>query len=53
MRKLQRVHSDVCGPMPTDSIGGKKYFITFIDDYMRCGVLHEEQVRGLRQVQRV
>ena len=24
-RKLQIVHSDVCGPMPTDSIGGNKY----------------------------
>ena len=35
-RKLQCVHSDVCGPMPTESIGGKKYFVTFIDDYSRC-----------------
>ena len=35
-RRLQVVHSDVCGPMPTDSIGGNKYFVTFIDDYSRC-----------------
>ena len=35
-RKLQIVHSDVCGPMSTDSIGGSKYFVTFIDDYSRC-----------------
>ena len=35
-RKLQLVHSDVCGPMPTESIGGRKYFVTFIDDYSRC-----------------
>ena len=34
-RKLQRVHRDVCGPMPVDSIGGKRYFVTFIDDYTR------------------
>uniref|UniRef100_A0A1X7U1E6 CCHC-type domain-containing protein n=1 Tax=Amphimedon queenslandica TaxID=400682 RepID=A0A1X7U1E6_AMPQE len=25
LRKLQCVHSDVCGPMPTDSIRGNKY----------------------------
>lgn len=35
-RKLQLVHSDVCGPMQTESIGGRKYFVTFIDDYSRC-----------------
>ena len=35
VRKLQCVHSDVCGPMPTQSIVGNKYFVTFIDDYSR------------------
>jgi len=30
---LQLVHSDICGPIPTSSIGGGRYFITFIDDY--------------------
>ena len=35
-RKLQCVHSDMCGPMTTESIGGRKYFVTFIDDYSRC-----------------
>ena len=35
-RKLQCVHSDVCGPMPTESLGKKKYFVSFIDDYSRC-----------------
>ena len=35
-RKLQIVHSDVCGPMPSESIGGNKYFVTFIADYSRC-----------------
>ena len=35
-RKLEIVHSDVCGPLSTDSIGGNKYFVTVIDDYSRC-----------------
>ena len=30
------MHSDVCGPMPTVSIGGRRYFVAFIDDYIRC-----------------
>ena len=35
-RKLKLVHSDVCGLMPTESFNGKRYFVTFIDDYSRC-----------------
>ncbi len=34
-RKLERIHSDVCGPMSTESFGGQKYFVTFIDDFSR------------------
>ena len=26
------VHSDVCGPLEAKSLGGNKYFLTFIDD---------------------
>ncbi|PKA55182.1 Retrovirus-related Pol polyprotein from transposon TNT 1-94 [Apostasia shenzhenica] len=29
------VHSDVWGPSPVTSLGGAKYFVTFIDDYLR------------------
>ena len=47
-QKLQLVHSDVCGPMSTESIGGQKYFVTFIDDYSRCCAVyflkHKSQV---------
>lgn len=32
---LEIVHSDVCGPMRTESLSGRKYFVTFIDDYSR------------------
>ena len=34
-RKLQCIHSDVCGPMPTESLGQKRYFVSFTDDYSR------------------
>ena len=29
---LNLVHSDVCGKMSTQSLGGAEYFLTFIDD---------------------
>jgi transposase InsO family protein len=32
---LGLVHSDICGPMGTESLGGAKYFVTFIDDCSR------------------
>ena len=32
---LELVHSDLCGPLPSASFFGFKYFLTFIDDYSR------------------
>ena len=32
LEKLELVYYDVCGPMEVDSLGGNKYFVTFIDD---------------------
>lgn len=32
---LELIHSDLCGPMETPSMGGARYFISFIDDYSR------------------
>lgn len=29
----QLIHSDVCGPMEENSLGGKRYFVIFKDDY--------------------
>ena len=38
-RRLEKVHLDVCGPMQTASNSGKKYMVTFEDDYSRsCAV---------------
>lgn len=33
--KLELVHTDVWGPSPVESIGGSKYYVTFIDDTTR------------------
>lgn len=32
---LELVHSDICGPMEEVSLGGSRYYITFIDDKTR------------------
>ena len=32
---LELIHSDVCGPIPSISLSGYEYYITFIDDYSR------------------
>ena len=32
---LELVHTDICGPMPERSLGGSRYFITFVDDCTR------------------
>src|ERR1700737_5265919 len=32
---LQLIHTDLCGPMRVTSLGGAKYFVSFIDDYSR------------------
>lgn len=34
-RALELVHSDVCGPMATETPSGYKYFVTFTDDFSR------------------
>lgn len=32
---LELIHSDVCGPMETQSFGKARYFVTFLDDYSK------------------
>ena len=39
-RPLELVHTDVCGPMQTHSIGGSVYFVSFIDDYTRYSFVY-------------
>ncbi|GAQ93540.1 putative transposon-encoded protein with Ribonuclease H-like domain and integrase-like domain [Klebsormidium nitens] len=39
MEPLELVHMDVCGPMPVPSVGGSRYFATFLDDYSKLSVV--------------
>ena len=32
---LELIHTDLCGPMQTRSLGGASYFLAFIDDRSR------------------
>ncbi|CAB3989710.1 Retrovirus-related Pol poly from transposon TNT 1-94 [Paramuricea clavata] len=47
-KRLQLVHSDVGGPMKTESFGGARYFVTFIDDYSRVTNQADCKIKTLR-----
>lgn len=51
--KLELVYSDVCGPIEVESLGGNKYFVTFIDDATRRTwvymMKHKSEVFGIFQ----
>ena len=37
---LEVIHSDVCGPMPCNSLGGARYFVTLTDDFSGYSVVY-------------
>lgn len=37
---LEIIHTDVCGPMRTNSLGGARYFATFVDDSTGWGEVY-------------
>ena len=42
---MEIIHIDICGPFTPSTLGGYKYFITFIDDFSRYGyifLIHEK-----------
>lgn len=39
-RPLERVHSDVCGPITPAAWDDSRYFVTFIDDYTHFAVVY-------------
>lgn len=36
----ERVHSDVCGPMPVPTLGGSCYYVVFVEDSTRYGEVY-------------
>ncbi|RVX07359.1 Retrovirus-related Pol polyprotein from transposon TNT 1-94 [Vitis vinifera] len=42
--KLELVHTDLWGPSPVASLGGSRYYITFIDDSSRKGIMMEKTI---------
>jgi transposase InsO family protein len=43
---LQVVHSDVCGPFEVPSLGGSKYFVTFVDEFTRMMWLYTIKLKS-------
>ena len=43
---LELVHSDVNGPIEVPSLGGSRYFVTFIDDFSRCTTLYTMKAKS-------
>ena len=37
---VQLIHTDTCGPFPTEIRNGHRYFITFTDDYLRYDYIY-------------
>ena len=38
--QLRLIHTNICGPITLESFSGKKYFISFIDDFSRITLLY-------------
>ena len=37
---MERIHSDVCGPIDPTAWDGSRYFVSFIDDFSHFGILY-------------
>ena len=40
---LEVIYSEVCGPFQVESLGGNRYFVTFIDDLTRMTDLYNQE----------
>ncbi|GJT48833.1 retrovirus-related pol polyprotein from transposon TNT 1-94 [Tanacetum coccineum] len=44
---LNTLHMDLCGPMRTESINGKKYILVIVDDYTRFAFVRTDNGTGV------
>lgn len=53
-RVLQLIHSDVCGPITPPTHNGKRYFVTFMDDFTHFTVVNlmEKKSEVMDRIQR-
>ena len=40
VKVMDLVHTDVCGPMETETPGRKRYYLTFVDDFSKFTIVH-------------
>ena len=52
-KKLELIHSDLCGPFPTNSVSGSRYFIIFVDDATRFTWVYFLKTKCAEEVLRV
>ena len=51
---MELIHSDVCGPMPSTSLSGNEYYVTFINGYSfkkDMDILLENKEWSIREIQ--
>ena len=39
-KPMEIIHTDICGPMPIESMGGSHYILMFTDDYSRYTIVY-------------
>ena len=51
---LELIHMDICRPISSQTVGGKRYFLLIVDDYSRCMwvALRKEKLEAFKKFKR-
>jgi hypothetical protein len=52
-KKLKLIHSNLCGPFPTNSISRSRYFIIFVDDATRFTWVYFLKTKSAEEILKV